>query len=281
MGASLAVCLSDAWWDALALSIGAEGDPLRLELPPDGTGDDAPDPRAAAVLGSLYLVSELDQLGVVASAELLAAERWNLGVRDRAAAAALERFASDMRDLPDAAMRSQLFARLFGASPPSPSGAADAVARAASASRNDAFEELLAGYCQAITAVREHSVRHAAVGLRLAGDRLRANLAPRQYGNTMIVARSLVEQVRAALGLLAMPGIGQLFGTTGAWGVLRALHASEAGDIGRRVDRGRSGQTVIASTGHPPLPDLVDAALADAAGLWLAATGFGAEAVER
>jgi hypothetical protein len=149
------------------------------------------------------------------------------------------------------------------------------------ASRNDAFEELLAGYCQAITAYREHRARHAAAGLRLSGERLRANLAPRQYGNTMIVAKALVEQVRTSLDLLAMAGIGQLFGTTGAWGVLRALHASEAGDIGRRVDRGQSGRIVVTSTGHPPLPDLVDVALADAAALWLAATGFGAEAVER
>jgi hypothetical protein len=281
MAASLAVCLSAAWRDAIALSMGVDGDPLRLELPPDGTGDDAPDPRAAAVLGSLYLVSELDQLGVVASAELLVAERWNLGVRDRAAAAALERFASAMRDLPDAAMRGQLFARLFGAQPPPASGAAGAAARAVPAGRNDAFEELLAGYCQAITAYREQPARRAAAGLRLAGERLRANLAPRQYGNTMIVAKALVEQVRASLDLLAMAGIEQLFGTTGAWGVLRALHASEAGDIGRRVDRGRSGQVVVTSSGYPPLPDLVDAALADAAGLWLAATGFGAEAVER
>lgn len=277
MGAPLAVSLDAALRDVRALALPLDGDPLRLELPPDGVGEETIEPAAAAVLGSLYLLSELERVGVVPCAELLAAERWSLGVHDPAAAGKLEEYAAGGQRWPRAPMREQLFARLFGA----PVDAEPATSRpslvAAAPPGNEVFEELLAGYCDAIVTFDPRGMARTRTALRLAGERLRSNLSPRQYGNTLIVAKPLVEQLRASLDLLALKGIADLFHATGAWGVVRAMQPDDSVDIGRHLDRGQSGRTVVSSAGYPPVPDLVDAALVQAADVWLTATGFGAQ----
>jgi hypothetical protein len=273
MAASVARCLADARREVDGLVHGQDADPLRLELPPDGTGDDGLEPRAAAVLGSLYLLAELEQLEVVAAAELLATQRWELGLRDETATAALEAFAQRSRDWLGAAARGRLYGRLFGAVPPVPVAAA-AGGASQLAPPNDVFEELLAGYCDALVTFDPRALPRSARTLRAAGLRLRANLAPRQYGNTLVAAPGLVAQLQAALDVLALPAVGALLGTAGVWNVLGRIHGDGGGDIGRRVDRGRGGRAVVASTGFPPVPDLVDASLVEAADRWLAATGF-------
>ena len=275
MPAPLAQCLSEAALDAGPVGLAMAGDPLRLDIPPDAVDDDTLEPRTAAVLGSLYLLSELEAAGVVACAELLASQRWSLGLRDASAARGLEAFAAGMARRLDGRSRGLLYLRLFGAVPAGgPSGEMGSPGPAVTAGPNHTFEELLAGYCQALVAVRERGSRNTAAALRMAGGRLRRNLAPPQYGNTLLVAGGLVAQMREALDLLAMPGIGALVGTSGAWEVVRALQPDQQPDIGRYVDRGRTGRMVVASVGHPHVPDVVDTSLAEAAGLWLAATGF-------
>lgn len=279
MGAPLAACLDGALRDVRSFALAVDGDPLRLELPPDTVGDDRLELKAAAVLGSLYLLSELEQLGVVACAELLAAERWNLGVRDASTAQRLDAYATEAQRRPNPATRAQLYSRLFGAPVDTsvdtglrmPGGPVHLVPPAG----NDVFEELLAGYCDAIMSYNPRALPRVRSGLRLAGDRLRANLAPRQYGSTMIVATPLVEQLRSSLDLLSLNGLGDLFHVSGAWAVVRAMQPADSVDIGRRVDRGQSGRTVVASTGYPSAPDLLDAPLSQAADVWLTATGFG------
>lgn len=267
MPAAISLSLALAARDAGLATAPADNDPLRLDLPPDQVDGDELDPRAAAALGALYLASELAAIGVVACAELLAQGRWELGVRDPATVRALEGFARRSVLRPDARVRSALFSRLFGAPTESAGSQSEPVA-------NHAFEELLAGYCQAIVSVRDRSVRGSAPALRLAGDRIRRNLAARQYGNTLLVASDLVAQVREALDLLALAEVGALFGVRGVWSVVRVMHGGQPPDIGRHVDRATSGRIVVASTGYPPVPDLVDSALAEAAASWLAATGF-------
>ena len=278
MGAPTAVSLSTdlgaALRDVHALVLAADGDPLRLQLPPDSVGDDTLEPAAAAVLGSLYLLSELEQCGVVACANLLAEQRWDLGVRDARTNQKLEAYAGNAQRWPRIALSRQLYARLFGSSDADADAQPDAGAIA-----NQVFEELLAGYCDVIARFDPRALPRNRTGLRLAGDRLRANLAPRQYGNTLIVAKSLVEQVSAALDLLAQEGIGRLFHVTGAWDVVRAMQEDSGIDIGRHVDRGQAGRTVIASVGFPTVPDLVDSALSRAAEGWLVATGFESQPV--
>ena len=84
-----------------------------------------------------------------------------------------------------------------------------------------------------------------------------------------------MEQTRDSLDLLALPGIGRLVGAQGVWGVIRALQGGgRAPDIGRHLDRGQAGRVVVASCGFPPVADLVDAPLRQAAETWLVATGF-------
>ncbi|WP_028644141.1 hypothetical protein [Nocardioides sp. URHA0020] len=280
MGASLAVSLDAALRDVRALSLAAGGDPLRLQLPPDGIDDATIEPAAAAVLGSLYLLSELEQVGVVPCAELLANERWGLGIQDPAAAGQLEAYAASVPRWPRAPMREQLFARLFG-TPVEPDAVPGRPSIAAAPLGNEAFEELLAGYCDAIATFDPHGLPRTRGGLRLAGDRLRANLSPRQYGNTLIVAKPLVEQLRSSLDLLALQGVGDLFHVSGTWAVVRAMQPSGSVDIGRHLDRGQSGRTVVSSVGYPSVPDLVDGTLTQAADVWLTATGFAAQPVGR
>lgn len=278
MGAPLAVSLDGALRDVRALGWMLGDDPFRLDLPPDAVDDDRLDPQAAAAIGSLYLLSELEQVGVVACAELLARERWNLGVRDAQTASDLETYAAGLASRPGSQLRGQLYSRLFGTPAPdaAPPPTGSRTVPVAPPPGNDVFEELLAGYCDAVAAFDVRLAARTRSGLRLTGDRLRANLAPRQYGNTLVVATPLVEQVRASLDLLGQAAIGDLFHTRGAWGVVRALQPSGGVDIGRHVDRGQSGRVVIASTGYPSVPDLVDSTLRQAAETWLAATGFSA-----
>jgi hypothetical protein len=268
----------DASGRAASAQDGAQRDDLlRLDLPPDGGTDGRLDPHTASIIGSLYLLSELELLDVVSAAELLAAQRWTLDVRDSAAVAALDDFTSASARWPTTGVRAQLYSRLFGAVHPD-----HAAANTSMSTPNAEFEELLAMYAHAIVVFADSMASIAqrqrassvSAGFRSAGGRLRSNLAVRQYGNTTIIAAALIEQLRASLDLLAEPGIGALFSTSGAWNVLRAMHGAAGGDIGRHVDRGQAGSVVIASVGYPTVPDLIDSSLVEAATLWLTATGF-------
>lgn len=274
MGVSLAVSLDRAQRDVRAAAktlARHSGDPLRLDLPPDRVEGALLEPRAAAALGSLYLLSELEQVEVVGCAELLAGERYGLGVRDPTAAARLEQYEAGQRDRPPRQARQHLYARLFGSHWGTEPARPGVLTQAAS---NDTFEELLAGYCDAIAATGLRLARWATT-LRQSGERLRANLAPRQYGNTLLVAEPLIAQLRDSLDLLALPGIAQALGLpAGTWSVVRALQPETNPDLGRHLDRGQSGRIVVASCGYPPVPDLVTGDLRQAAETWLAATGF-------
>lgn len=274
MGVSLAVSLDSALSDVTAASATAADNPWRLDLPPDGVDEATLEPRAAAALGSLYLLSELEQIGVVPCAELLVTERYSLDLRDQDAVQRIENYAGKAAGLPKEPVRQQLFARLFGVAWQDDGSIRPNTTLTQQVPANHAFEELLAGYCDSLVSFDIRTAARSRSALRMAGDRLRGNLAPRQYGNTLIVATPLVEQLRASLDLLALPGVGQMFGVKGAWGVIRALQPELGADIGRRVDRGQSGRDVVKSAGYPPVPDLVDAALVHAADVWLTATGF-------
>jgi hypothetical protein len=278
VGAPFPVSLGQALRDIeAARAVTVVDDPLKLDVPPDDVDGATLEPKAAAALGSLYLLSELEQVNVVSCAELLAAERYSLGLRDGVAVQKLEDFAARQTRRPAESLRHQLFARLFGArlaaDRDSPHLGRIAITPVPT---NEVFEELLAGYCDALVGFDVRTAGRSRSALRMAGDRLRGNLTPRQYGNTLLIAPQLVEQLRESLTLLGLPAVGQLFGTTGAWGVVRALQRDAQVDIGRRVDRGQSGQSVIASVGYPSVPDLVESALGQAADVWLTATGCSA-----
>ncbi|MFI5896823.1 hypothetical protein ACIA5D_42655 [Actinoplanes sp. NPDC051513] len=248
-------------------------DPFGLVVPPLVPPAEAEiDAATLETLAGLYLLAEVEQTGLPAAAELLVAERLALDLRSADAARLLEETADASREWIPRAAREQLFARVFGTGP----GAAVAHVPA-----NTEFVPVLAGTASAIaahdratllggplTATRSQLTRAAA--------RLRANLAPRQHGNTLLATGRIAAQARQAAALLSHPGILALVGGMSAWDVVRATWPDdERPDIERLVALGQSGQAIVTWTGSPPEaigdpPESVRAAAAS----WLAEAGL-------
>ena len=81
-----------------------------------------------------------------------------------------------------------------------------------------------------------------------AGD-VRAQPRPRQYGNTLIAARAIADQVRAAFELLATRASSRWPGGRTLWDVVRATWGDDAPDIDRFVTMGQSGQQLLGWAG--------------------------------
>src|SRR5437016_1003284 len=78
----------------LTVSLARVEDPLRLDLPPMLTAvGQAPDAEILRVMAVLYFQAELEQAGVIAVAELLAASRNTLEVRSTRVSRKLDEFA--------------------------------------------------------------------------------------------------------------------------------------------------------------------------------------------
>jgi hypothetical protein len=268
---------------ALAFGLAAE-DPLRLNLPPlAGGGGLLPGPQFLRVAGSLYLHAELEQAGVVAVAELLAAERRALDLTSVRAAELLEDFARRARQWYDRDGRVRLFARLFG------TGAA-AARPGEGRDVNREFQQLLANLCGAVTGYSEQyrfrqrpTAAQEALVRQVANDLL-VNLGARQYGNATAAATQIQDQLRRAIELLSHEGIAARFQARGMWDVLRKILGRETPDLGRLITRGQSGQRLfewLASalpqiTETPPTAPLLPAGspVFALAASWLEASGF-------
>lgn len=263
------------------LAFAAADDPLRLDLPPLLAPGAEIDPAALRATGALYLQAELEQTGLLAMAERLAAAAPELAL-PIAAARRLDELARHARDSYDAGRRQRLFAALFGLGPAATLEQGSAV--------NRGFEQVFAACCAA--AVRaglaagfaspadtslDAMVRRAAVALVL-------NLAPRQNGSVLFAGRRIGEQLQRAVEILGDPAVGALVGGRGLWDTLRKLQGDGAPDLGRRVTRGRSGLALFNAlagllpelAAAPPRRPLLAAgspAFSQAA-QWLAATGL-------
>lgn len=241
-------------------------DLFRLDLPPLAPVGGEIDAATMDALAGLYLIAQLEQTGMIRSAEILAAERMSLDVRSIEAAEQLDAYTRAAQRWYDERARSDLYARVFGIGP----GARDA------ALANTAFRPTLMELCAQLAdwgGVASIDRPPALGRTRLvaqAARRLRSNLAPRQHGNTIVAARTIAEQVRASHDLLQSPGIIALASGRTMWDVVRALWGANAPDIDRLVTDGRSGQRVIAWAGSEaadagePSDDVLDAAT-----LWL------------
>lgn len=266
-------------------SIPAASDPLRLDLPSIGAGGGTiPSAATLRVFASLYLGSELEQAGVVAIAELLVQERYGLPLTDIAGASKLETFATNEHQWYPQATRTQLYARLFGSGPAATNDAGTMV--------NREFVGLLGTLCRAVVAFASATLDATSSAsepvVREAATELVGNLAERALGNTLLAARRLEDQLRAAIDILRDPAICALVGARTLQQAIVAILGSGAPDVQRLIDAGLNGQKLLEwladraaalgdSAATPPLITFGDPVSTSAA-LWLHAVGMEAPA---
>lgn len=242
---SLALIRSFLYSPAGSQALGAAEDPLHLNLPPvlSTREGGAPTPDALRVMGALYLQAEMEEAGVIPVAELLANARGSLSLTSTRAAGKLEVFAERSRQWYDRAHRSQVFARLFGLGPATGSEAGNTV--------NGDFQQRLATLCLILVRYGEDYRWSRVVGstrealLRQTATDLLVNLGLRQFGNTLIAARLIQEQLQHAIDILNDPDIGVLFQARGMWDLLRKILGDETPDLGRLLTRGQSGLRIL------------------------------------
>jgi hypothetical protein len=248
-----------------------------LNLPPINDSKSGLDVHALGAFSTLYLQAELEQAGVIPAAESVVDARASLDIPSVRGAEKLEHFAQDERNWYDRQSRSLLFARLFGVG---------SAATIDGAGVNHAFEQLLATLCAAINRAaaellpRQQPSASAQAEVGEAATNLLSNLELRQYGNTVFAARRILEQLEAAVSLLQDRDVEAIFHTTGFWPTLRRILEPDVPDVSRIVDRGQSGQHLIAwlagsltDSSTPPLSS--DSPVYSWAAAWLAASGFG------
>jgi hypothetical protein len=254
-------------------------DPFRLVVPPP-IGMDSHDIDGAALeaLAGLYLMAQLEQAGVLVAAELVIAHRASLDLTSLEAAQRLEEAAAEAREWVPALDREQLFARVFGTAGARTSG---------QDLSNREFPQLLAELCSAIddfassAAIFGPPPSQLRSGLARSIQRLKGNLALRQYGSTLVAARRIAGQARQSIEILNHPGIIQLARGRTMWDVVRATwEPNEQPDLERLVTSGQAGQLVIGWTGAPdaetaPPPVTVR----EAAAQWLQASGLASREV--
>jgi hypothetical protein len=250
----------------------AGADPLRLDLPPLPGARAAPE--ALRAFGALYFAARLEEMGVLAAAEWLVAERALLRVPPVTAAKLEDAARRQTRAFPRE-RRVQLFARLFGL------GAGTTVDPANSNAR---FEPMLAALCSAIVVAgprRLAPVDRDAVAVARAGLDLAATAGLAYSGGVGLAVAPINEQLQRAIEVISDGGIGGLVGARGFWPTLRALLAPNVPDLRRLLDCGRHGQRVLrwladASPNLESAPaavELVPDAVASAAA-WLGAMGL-------
>ncbi len=259
-----------------AMAFEVSQDPFQIQLPPVLRSADI-SPETLRALGSMYLQAELEQAGIITAVELLSDARQQLGVRSAAVAQMIEDYTRRRRDWLDRDQRQRLFARLFGlglaAGPQSDS------------SVNNEFQRLFAAFAGALLRVAEPlaglpDLRPATpAALRQTAVDLLGNLAPRQYGNTLVAARQIQTQLRAAIDILNHEGIRTHFAVRTMWDVVRAIFADQTPDLGRLITRGQSGMRLfdwIAGS----LDWFLDAASSRPAPAWSPAAAWAAQWLE-
>lgn len=227
-----------------AAAFASVDDPLRLDLPSLVTAvGQVPQAETLKVMGIAYFQAEMEQAGVIAVAELLAASRLTLDVRSPRLSRKLEDFAERGRQQwYDRPHRNVTFTRLFG------------IGTAANLHEgvvNRDFQQRFAMLCFALTTYQRDymwgrnpgATREAA--LHETARALLFNLGPRQYGNLQSAARSVQEQLRIAVDLLNDPDLTALFQVRSMWDVLRQVLGDMAPDFGRLVTRGQTGMRIL------------------------------------
>jgi hypothetical protein len=228
-------------------------------------------------MGALYLYAEAEQAGLIPVAEVMAVNRFTMGVQNAASAGKLETFAHAMQNWYDRQHRSQLFARLFGIG--------DGATNDQGALVNRDFERAFAAFCLALVAYAGNGPFSAPSGFEaahLAGASidLLSNLGGRQFGNTLFAAQNIHDELLQAIDILNDRGIQTAFAAHNIWDLMTKVIGDGAPDFGRLMHRGQTGQRLmewLASMlpqfggARPPVPP---GTVATWAAEWLDANGL-------
>ena len=254
------LALADACLQVLTQSLGladkstdhslVDNDPL--QLPPLLTPGREPALSAPALrtMAAMVLQSELEQACVIAVVEIVAEARLRLDIASPTAMQRLEDFALHARDSYNRTQREAIFARLFGTGGGAIAGRGAAV--------NSDFQQVLATFCNALASYAANSFGSyggtyrgrsggpsAEAPLRQAAFGVVLNLAPRQFGNTLVAGRMIGEQLHRAIDILSDSGIQTYFQTQGMWNTLRKILGDQTPDLGRLIARGQSGLRLL------------------------------------
>ncbi|GAB3334070.1 hypothetical protein [Marilutibacter aestuarii] len=234
----------DVLWDAIDLPAGSPAPQDRSRL---------------AAAAPLYFASELENAGLLATAEQVAglfasgAIVQPLGPVSRQ----LNDFWRARRERLDAGEREAIFARAIEPA---------------------AFVPQMGALCEAIVAQADGSDLRERIVLEAAADTLGAFLAQRVDPMAAMASREIVETINLALGFLRDRMLQSAFGVQSLWQLLAIHSQGRSGDasrVQRHVDQGRAGQTVLlwlAGHAFDPAPqvDPGDLPLVGAAQRWLA-----------
>lgn len=227
-----------------------------IELPPDS--DDGVEPARLSTAAPLYFASELEQAGLLPTAELVAglfasgAITQPLGPSARLISA----FWRGRRERLEAGERQAIFDRVF---------------------EPRYFEPLMRNLCEALVAPGDGQGLRERIVLETAASALAEFLDQRLDAMAAIAAGDIVENIDAALAFLRDRLLQTAFAARSLWQLVAVAGTAEGRDAGlvqRHVDQGRSGQTVLlwlARDGRASAPriDPSDVELLGAAQRWL------------
>ncbi len=238
------LALADACLRGLTQTLGlVDNDPL--QLPPLLTPGREPalPVQALRTMAAMYLQSELEQAWVIALVEIIVEARMRLDITSTVTMRGLEDFALHAREFYTRSQREAVFARLFG------TGGGATTDRGTGV--NNDFQQVFAAFCNALAS---HGVNlsygrtlgpAAEAPLRQAAIAVIFNLAPRQFGNTLVAGRAIGDQLHRAVDILSDTGIQTTFQGQGMWDTIRKILGQRTPDLGRLITRGQSGLRLL------------------------------------
>jgi hypothetical protein len=220
-----------------------DNDPL--QLPPLLTPGREPvlPAQSLRTMAAMMLQSELEQACVIAVVELVAEVRLRLDLASSATMRLLEDFALRERDSYNRTQREAIFARLFGTGGGATSGRGAEV--------NNDFQQLFGAFCYALSRYAADLSWGRPLGpsaeapLRQAATVVVLNLAPRQFGNTLVAGRMIGDQLQRAVQILSDSGLQAYFQSQSMWDTVRKILGAQTPDLGRLITRGQSGLRLL------------------------------------
>jgi hypothetical protein len=231
-----------------------------IELPPSIAP--AADRAHLQTVAPLYLAAELEAARLIPAVEMLAgiAISGGLPIDRGEAASLLVQFWQRRHTRFTTVERQAFFVRLFGTS----SGPTLAM----EGGENTDFEPLMIDLAEALYQLEPAPILgnrlRSDIPLRLAAQRLAANLIPRSGGMAAFAARDLLRTLAEALAILKQEPVQQALGARSVWAALHHLarrYLQEEIDVSAHVTRGKAGLAMLAWLAEV-LPHVEDGATA-------------------